>query len=181
MAPYLNGELFKEKIGIDDQELSIPDKMIQQFFDFLFSYNFTIEENTLYDQELELNPEFLGIIFERLVNKEDGAVYTPRTEVYFMCRISLVKWLQKTSIVNKKKLYHLFFDKHNDLLKPQDIASLTEEEKENILNLLKNITICDPAAGSGAFPVGMLQVLDEIIQLLSRRCKDARCYDSKCF
>lgn len=162
MAPYLNGELFKEKIGVDDQDLSISDKAIEQFITFLFSYNFTIEENTLYDQELELNPEFLGIIFERLVNKENGAVYTPRTEVDFMSRISLVKWLQKTSNVNKKKLYHVFFDKHND-----NNELLTDSEKENILSLLKTVTICDPAAGSGAFTVGMLQVLDEIILLLS--------------
>ncbi|GAB6283201.1 MAG: hypothetical protein STSR0008_19580 [Ignavibacterium sp.] len=164
MAPYLNGELFKEKTGVDDQDLSIPDKAIEQFFDFLFSYNFTIEENTLYDQDLELNPEFLGIIFERLVNKEDGAVYTPRTEVDFMCRISLVKWLEKNSSVTKKKLYHLFFDKQNDNA-ADDLLNL--QEKEQILSLLKNVTICDPAAGSGAFPVGMLQVLDETIQLLS--------------
>jgi len=164
MAPFLNGELFKEKIGIDDQNLSVPDKMIEHFFEFLFSYNFTIEENTLYDQELELNPEFLGIIFERLVNKEDGAVYTPRTEVDFMCRISLVKWLQKTSNVHKKKLYHLFFDKHSENKKDE---LLEIDEKKEILTLLKNITVCDPAAGSGAFPVGMLQVLDETIQLLS--------------
>ncbi|AFH49638.1 Type II restriction enzyme methylase subunit [Ignavibacterium album JCM 16511] len=164
MAPYLNGELFKEKKGYDDCDLFIPDINIEQFFDFLFSYNFTIEENTLYDQDLELNPEFLGIIFERLVNKEDGAVYTPRTEVDFMCRISLVKWLEKNSNVAKKKLYHLFFDKQNENSKEE---ILNEDEKVHILSLLKNVTVCDPAAGSGAFPVGMLQVLDEVIHSLT--------------
>lgn len=166
MAPYLNGELFKEKTGIDDKELSIPDKSIEQFFDFLFSYNFTIEENTLYDQDLELNPEFLGIIFERLVNKEDGAVYTPRTEVDFICRISLVKWLEKVSNIHKKKLYHLLFDKHNEHIAEE---IFNENEKTEILTLLKNVTIADPAVGSGAFPVGMLQVLDETIRLLSKQ------------
>lgn len=165
MAPYLNGELFKEKTGIDDKELSIPDKSIEQFFDFLFSYNFTIEENTLYDQDLELNPEFLGIIFERLVNKEDGAVYTPRTEVDFICRISLVKWLEKVSNIHKKKLYHLLFDKHNEHIAEE---IFNENEKTEILTLLKNVTIADPAVGSGAFPVGMLQVLDETIRILSK-------------
>ncbi|MDZ7717834.1 MAG: hypothetical protein U5K72_03305 [Balneolaceae bacterium] len=109
MAPYLNGELFKEKKGYDDQGLWIPDAQIGEFIDFLFQYNFTIEENTFYDEELELNPEFLGIIFERLVNKEDGAVYTPRTEVDFMCRMGLVKWLQKNSSADTNDLYHLFF------------------------------------------------------------------------
>ncbi len=78
-APYLNGELFKEKTGIDDQELWIPDNEIGEFLDFLFQYNFTIEENILYDEELELNPEFLGIIFERLVNKAD------RCGIYAAC------------------------------------------------------------------------------------------------
>jgi hypothetical protein len=163
MAPFLNGELFKEKKGYDDIDLFIPDKNIEIFFDFLFSYNFTIEENTLYDQDLELNPEFLGIIFERLVNKEDGAVYTPRTEVDFMCRISLVKWLEKNSSVSKKKLYHLFFDKTDN----NKEEALSSQEKEQIIALLKNVTICDPAAGSGAFPVGMLQVLDEVIHSLT--------------
>ncbi len=70
MAPYLNGELFKRKRGVDDQGLWLPDDVIGAFFDFLFEYNFTVEENELYDEELELNPEFLGIIFERITNKE---------------------------------------------------------------------------------------------------------------
>ena len=94
MAPYLNGGLF-ERRDLDGSGWSVTDNAIKEFFDFLFAYNFTIEENTLYDEELELNPEFLGIIFERLVNKENGAIYTPRTEVDFMCRMALVKWLEK--------------------------------------------------------------------------------------
>ncbi len=78
MAPYLNGELFKEHQGIDKRGfVYMPDTQIAEFIEFLFQYNFTIEENTNIDEELELSPEFLGIIFERLVNKSDGAVYTP--------------------------------------------------------------------------------------------------------
>ncbi len=91
MAPFLNSELFKEKDSVDNVGLWITDSEIEKFFEFLFQYNFTIEENTLYDEELELNPEFLGIIFENLVVKKEGAVYTPRIEVDFMCRIALVK------------------------------------------------------------------------------------------
>ena len=164
MAPYLNGELFKEKNGYDNKELSITDKKIEEFFEFLFSYNFTIEENTLYDQELELNPEFLGIIFERIVNKEYGAVYTPRTEVDFMCRLSLVKWLQKNSSVNVKKLYHLFFDADKDSFIS---LNLNQNEKHEISKLLQSLAVCDPASGSGAFTVGMLQVLFETLSLLT--------------
>src|SRR5699024_11096038 len=128
MAPYLNGNLFKEKAGYDDIGLWIPDEEIEAFFEFLFRHNFTVEENTYYDQELELNPEFLGIIFEKLVNKEDGAVYTPRTEVDFMCRMALVKWLQKNTSANTRDLYRLFFrergsgDKYDEYQKQGDFS-----------------------------------------------------------
>ncbi|MDP2684472.1 MAG: Eco57I restriction-modification methylase domain-containing protein [bacterium] len=166
MAPYLNGGLFQRK-DIDNQGFYIPDKLIKDFFTFLFSYNFTIEENTLYDEELELNPEFLGIIFERLVNKADGAVYTPRTEVDLMCRLSLVKWLAKnnTTDINIRDLYELFFiegglsDEYSD---QQKYGSFSKKQYQDILDLFDKITICDPAVGSGAFPVGMLQIIDEI-------------------
>lgn len=173
-APYLNGELFKRKTGFDDQELFIPDKMIGDFFEFLFQYNFTVEENTRYDEDLELNPEFLGIIFERLVNKKDGAVYTPRTEVDFMCRISLVKWLQKVSSCNTRDLYYLFFREKGDGAEFDDYqkeGDFSRKELEELIPLLKNVTVCDPASGSGAFPVGMMQVLNETLENLQSREK----------
>lgn len=166
MAPYLNGELFKGHPGYDDQGYWIPDKQITDFIEFLFQYNFTIEENTYYDEELELNPEFLGIIFERLVNKEDGAVYTPRTEVDFMCRMALVKWLQKNSSAKVEDLYHLLFRDRGrgaEYDEDQRIGDFTTAEIRELLQLIENVTICDPAAGSGAFEVGMLQVLHSTV------------------
>lgn len=172
MAPYLNGELFKEKPGIDTIGLSIPDETIDEFLTFLFQYNFTIEENTLYDEELELNPEFLGIIFERLVNKEDGAVYTPRTEVDFMCRMALLKWLEKNSSCSQQDLYHFFFreggqgDEHDEVQKQGDFSPA---EIRELITLLESVTVCDPAAGSGAFEVGMLHVLEELLENLYAR------------
>lgn len=172
MAPYLNGELFKEKKGYDDQQLWIPDEQIGEFIEFLFQYNFTIEENTFYDEELELNPEFLGIIFERLVNKEDGAVYTPRTEVDFMCRMGLVKWLQKNSSAETNDLYHLFFrDRGRDAEYDEDQkqGDFTTTQIRELIELLSKVTVCDPAAGSGAFEVGMLHVLHDILDNLYRR------------
>lgn len=172
MAPFLNGELFKRKAGFDNKDLLIPDKSVDVFFDFLFQYNFTIEENTRYDEDLELNPEFLGIIFERLVNKKDGAVYTPRTEVDFMCRIALVKWLQKVSSCNTRDLYYLFFrEKGNgaEFEDDQKQGDFSRRELEELITLLKNVTTCDPASGSGAFPVGMMQVINEILSNLQSR------------
>ena len=165
--PYLNGGLFRKHQDYDLDALYITNEAIIKFIEFLFSYNFTLEENTLYDEELELNPEFLGIIFEKLINKEYGAIYTPRLEVDFMCRISLVKYLQRNCLPSLKldNLYKLFFPEYGDE-GDQTPGEFTPEEAKDILDKLEQITICDPAIGSGAFAVGMLNILDEIECLL---------------
>jgi len=172
MAPFLNGELFKRKKNVDNPDLLIVDKEIQSFFDFLFEYNFTIEENTLFDEELELNPEFLGIIFERIVNKEDGAIYTPRTEVDLMCRLALVKWLQKNTSCHYKELYELFFREGGaepEFDEQQKEGSFSEKDIRELAEKLSHVTVCDPAAGSGAFEVGMLHVIQKILKNLYSR------------
>ncbi len=169
-APYLNGGLFRKKEGYDDRGWYIPDKEIESFLEFLFSHSFTIEENSLEDEELQLNPEFLGIIFERLVNKENGAVYTPRTEVDLMCRLSLVKWLHKNLSRNIRvsNLYELFF-KESEAEDELKEGSFSKRDAQEILDKLDNLAICDPAVGSGAFLVGMMQVLDEVEEKLRER------------
>ena len=172
MAPFLNGELFKQVPGLDDIGYSIPDMQVEKFFNFLAQYNFTIDENTITDEELELNPEFLGIIFERLVNQEDGAVYTPRTEVDFMCRIALVKWLEKNSTCGKKDLYRFLFRElgsGDESEEDQHQGDFSPREMKDLHGLLSRVTVCDPAAGSGAFEVGMLHVLHDALDNLERR------------
>lgn len=165
MAPYLNGGLF-EAHAADDSGYFLPDKEIKGFVDFLFSHNFTIEENSPYDEVLELNPEFLGIIFERLINKKDGAVYTPRIEVDFMCRMALVKWLEKNTSCDLTDLYRFFFFEGGEDGKydhdNQRKGDFSTRQLQELKDKLENITVCDPAAGSGAFEVGMLQVLFEV-------------------
>lgn len=170
MAPYLNGGLFKPKKEYDDNAWIISDENIDAFFEFLFAHSFTIEENSLEDEDLQLNPEFLGIIFERLVNKADGAVYTPRTEVDLMCRLSLVKWLQKNleSHIRVENLYELFF-KESACEEDQKEGSFSRREAQEILTKLETLAICDIAVGSGAFLVGMMQVLDSVEQSLKQR------------
>lgn len=176
-TPYLNGELFKRKKDVDDKGLWISDEPIKEFFDFLFAYNFTVEENELYDEELELNPEFLGIIFERITNKDQGAVYTPREEVDLMCRLGLVKWLEqkpdvKDAGIDKTDLYRLFFreygtgEAYDEYQKQGDFSAA---QIRVLIKSLEEVTVCDPAAGSGAFEVGMLQVLDQILDNLYSR------------
>ncbi|OQC10179.1 MAG: Eco57I restriction-modification methylase [Candidatus Cloacimonetes bacterium ADurb.Bin088] len=162
-APYLNGGLFRRHEDYDTAALYITDKAVSDFVTFLFSFNFTLEENTLYDEELELNPEFLGIIFEKLVNKEHGAIYTPRLEVDFMCRLSLVKYLQQNCLasISLENLYKLFFPEYGSE-DDQTPGEFTNAEAQDLLDKLETVTVCDPAIGSGAFAVGMLNVIDEI-------------------
>lgn len=170
MAPYLNGGLFRQKQWFDTKGWLISDSAIESFFNFLFSHSFTIEENSLEDEDLQLNPEFLGIIFERLVNKADGAVYTPRPEVDLMCRLSLTKWLQKNldATIRPENIYELFF-KESEKEEDQKIGSFSQKEAGLILDKLEGLAICDPAVGSGAFLVGMMQVIDDVEQSLRTR------------
>lgn len=167
-APFLNGGLFKIKVGFDDKGLSIPNDALVGFIDFLFSHSFTIEENSSTDEDLQLNPEFLGIIFERLINKEDGAVYTPRVEVDLMCRLSLVQWLDRKTdgSIRIENLYELFFREGNSD-DDQKYGSFSKNDSKRILDLLREVTICDPAVGSGAFLVGMMNVICEVESRLS--------------
>jgi hypothetical protein len=170
MAPYLNGGLFRQKQGYDTNGWILSDWAVESFFNFLFSHSFTIEENSLEDEDLQLNPEFLGIIFERLVNKDNGAVYTHRPEVDLMCRLSLVKWLEKNleNPIKPDNLYELFF-KESEKEDEQKHGSFSQKEAQEILGKLEGLAICDPAVGSGAFLVGMMQVLDGVEQSLRSR------------
>ena len=163
-APYLNGELFRCKPEINDANTYLTDKAIKIFFDFLFVYNFTVEENTAYEVDLELNPEFLGLILEKLVNSigvegkadELGAHYTPRVEVDLMCRLSLAELLYRHGLSHEKAY----------ALMDGNAEPLTGEEREKARQIFLDAKILDPAVGSGAFLVGMLQVLEDALDLL---------------
>lgn len=179
-APFLNGGLFRIRDGVDDQEIEISDQQVEKFFNFLFSHTFTIEENSNQDEDLQLNPEFLGIIFERLVNGENGAVYTPRPEVDFMCRMALSKWIQRNfESIDFQLINSLIFrSKEVDI---RDASALSIPDRKKLLKAIGGLTICDPAVGSGAFLVGMLQVIEEFtdIIILSLGQKDELRFDKK--
>jgi len=164
-APYLNGGLFKPREKIDDQDIYVSDEKVAAFFEFLFSHSFTIEENSNQDEDLQLNPEFLGIIFERLVNGENGAVYTPRPEVDFMCRAALAKWLIRNfPTLDRSAINALIYrNKDSGLL---NVELLPIKIQKQILRSLETLSICDPAVGSGAFLVGMIHVIEELTDLL---------------
>ena len=164
-APYLNGGLFKPRENIDDQDIYVSDEKVAAFFDFLFSHSFTIEENSNQDEDLQLNPEFLGIIFERLVNGENGAVYTPRPEVDFMCRAAIAKWLIRNYPNLDSTAINALIYRNKESGLP-NVELLPLKIQKQILKSLETLSICDPAVGSGAFLVGMIQVIEELTDLL---------------
>ena len=155
--PYLNGGLFQQE-KIDEVDSRFPAKMFQSLFDFFDSYNFTIDENDPNDAEVGVDPEMLGKIFENLLedNKDKGAFYTPKEIVRYMCQESLIAYLQthesdeavKQHIANFVKTYNV-----------EELGGASSELAASIDQRLKDVKICDPAIGSGAFPMGLLREL----------------------
>lgn len=138
--------------------------------DILSHYNFTIEENTPLEQEVSLDPELLGKVFENLLasynpetqttaRKQTGSFYTPREIVQYMVDESLVAHLKRSVGDDMEpKLRQLV--QYNDI-EPE----LTANQKKAIMQSLYNCKVLDPACGSGAFPMGMLQ---QMVHVLNR-------------
>lgn len=155
--PYLNGGLFQQE-KIDEVESVFPAGMFQSLFDFFDSYNFTIDENDPNDAEVGVDPEMLGKIFENLLedNKDKGAFYTPKEIVRYMCQESLTAYLQ-TGIDDAEVKEHIAnFVKTNDV---EELGGASSEFAMSIDQKLIDVKICDPAIGSGAFPMGLLREL----------------------
>ena len=160
--PYLNGGLF-ERDAEDEPESVFPAEYFKKLFQFFGEYNFTIDENDPNDAEVGVDPEMLGKIFENLLedNKDKGAFYTPKEIVRYMCQESLIAYLDtNTSIVSEKI--------RKFVLSPEEgIADIPENKKDKLLFALKEVKICDPAIGSGAFPMGLLNELLHCREVLS--------------
>lgn len=155
--PYLNGGLFQQE-KIDEVESVFPAGMFKSLFDFFDSYNFTIDENDPNDAEVGVDPEMLGKIFENLLedNKDKGAFYTPKEIVRYMCQESLTAYLQ-TGIDDAEIKEHIAnFVKTNDV---EELGGASSELAMSIDQKLIDVKICDPAIGSGAFPMGLLREL----------------------
>ncbi len=183
-VPYLNGGLFNDD-NIDhyifDKGLEvsvpglidIPNSWVHQFFDLLERFNFTVDENTSYDTDLSIDPEMLGRVFENLlarinpetgetVRKSTGSFYTPREIVEYMVDASLSEYLVSKASVSREKIDALIsYDLFDDLG-----YELNKEEGTSVLEALSTLTVLDPACGSGAFPIGMLQKIVFIITKL---------------
>ncbi|MBO8166055.1 MAG: Eco57I restriction-modification methylase domain-containing protein [Kosmotoga sp.] len=171
--PFLNGGLFAphnhDYYEIDEitgfskylNTLKVPNEWLKELLELLETYNFTIDENTPVDVELSVDPEMLGRIFENLLaeinpetgesaRKATGSYYTPRQIVEYMVDESLKHYLVSNTGIKEKQA--------ENLLSYADVElSLNEDEKEKILDALSKLKIIDPACGSGAFPMGLLQ------------------------
>ncbi len=175
--PFLNGGLF-DKEDIDDNKNILTFKAdffhnvwdeenpkTRGFLDFLNAYNFTVYEDSPDEQTVAVDPEMLGHIFENLLedNKDKGAYYTPKEIVHYMCQESLSEYLA-TNFVKVQN-----FDKVaiETLVKQKEISTLTKPELQEIDKLLDAVKICDPAIGSGAFPVGLLQEIFTIKEVIA--------------
>ena len=191
LIPFLNGGLFEaqaddffptnskgiHQIGFD---LKIPNQWFIELFKVLEQYNFTIDENSIYDAEVSIDPEMLGTIFENLLaeidpdteksaRKATGSFYTPREIVDYMVEQSLVQYLKtKVSTENEEQLLELFKEGGSNTFEPT--------ETNIILEALSDVKILDPACGSGAFPMGALH---KIINALQKLDPDASWWKKK--
>lgn len=172
--PYLNGGLFEEDHA-DGCRCIFPYEYFNALFDFFSQYNFTVDENDPSDAEVGVDPEMLSKIFESLLedNKDKGAFYTPKEIVSYMCRSALSSYLKMplSSLGVQESAVDAFVNN------PQEHHDFTEEQRTVLLDSLRTVRICDPAIGSGAFPVGMMNLLYQCRRSLEG--SDARAVDIK--
>ncbi|MBU4269124.1 MAG: N-6 DNA methylase [Acidobacteria bacterium] len=171
-TPYLNGGLFEKselENSLEEKGIFIlfDDKFIREIIlDFFENYNFTIDENSPDDQEVSIDPEMLGKVFENTLAEEErgkkGTFYTPREVVHFMVKDSLSQFLQNETNIDKEKLHKLIYHK-------AEIEDLGFEKDEIRLVdcKLEHIKVLDPAVGSAAFPVEMMQILVNVRKRLN--------------
>ncbi|MCJ1805729.1 Eco57I restriction-modification methylase domain-containing protein [Flavobacterium covae] len=150
--PFLNGGLFEEhQEPQKHREIQFPPTLFELLFKFFNGYNFTIYENSPEDHTVAVDPEMLGHIFENLLedNKDKGAFYTPKEIVHYMTQESLIEYL-KTHLSHSREAIE-------NLIKNHATSNFTRDDLKEVEKLIDRVKICDPAIGSGAFPMGLLQ------------------------
>jgi len=167
-----------------ENTLKVPDERLKELFEIFETYNFTIDENTSVDIDLSVDPEMLGRIFENLLaeinpqtektaRKATGSYYTPRPIVEYMVDESLIQYLitklspleRGGSDLSESGCVTALEQKIRNLLNYTiEDSSLNDEETEQVIDALDEIKILDPACGSGAFPMGILQKMLLILE-----------------
>ena len=196
ITPYLNGGLFEPKENdFIDETINFPQDYFRNLFDRFNEFNFTTDESSADFEVIAVDPEMLGQVFENLLatqnedtgqsaRKSSGAFYTPRDIVAFICKESLREYLYN-------KVGNRAFNQGIDLLidysdaeflarKSTSGADLWGVNSKNItktiLEALDNYKVLDPACGSGAFPMGMIQLL---VRTYERLLKSYDAYELK--
>ena len=198
-VPFLNGGLFEENANLSQTEqihqarLNIKNSTFKAIFDELLErFNFTVTEDTPLDVEVAIDPEMLGKIFESLIlqlekepgkdiRKLTGSYYTPRPIVHFMCQQALKEYLVTQFVGEdaakvesaREKIDNLLALPTADQLNAEQVQSLvklfTEAEAKMLRQAVLDCRVCDPAVGSGAFPVGMLHEMVAAVAKLDLR------------
>lgn len=187
-VPYLNGGLFAPQANGDYYKLEnphahintliVPNHCFEKLFSTLESYHFTLDESTPLSQEVGLDPELLGMVFENLLSvlftdnkksdkdlrKATGSYYTPREIVSYMCKSALLESLHTKcgESVSYEALEGIIFTESST-----EIAQVAQKQAQTILPHLQSLKILDPACGSGAFPMGMLHEILSLYDKLS--------------
>ncbi len=168
--PFLNGGLFESEYNWEGSKIFIENKIFEEILETFNRYNFTVKEEDPLDKDVAVDPEMLGKIFENLLAQEErkstGSFYTPRPIVYYMVKESLFYYLKE----------------HLEEIPDEDLRTLIEgnidgwntlppdsvfDNAEKIDKLLEDIKVVDPAVGSGAFIVSMLQEIAHMRIILS--------------
>jgi tRNA1(Val) A37 N6-methylase TrmN6 len=170
--PFLNGGLFEEE-NKNHRNLIFDTNLFKNLFNFFDQYNFTIYEDDPNDHTVAVDPEMLGHIFENLLedNKDKGAYYTPKEIVHYMCQESLIEYLttwfenQGYDIINDVGFDKFSNNKQIDRILIEKLLKKNLDDQDQKLikqysaefnQALDRVKICDPAIGSGAFPMGLL-------------------------
>ena len=172
------------------ENLDLPNSIFSNknedgILDIFDLFNFTVDENQSIESDLAVDPEMLGKVYERLIDealkKKYRPFYTHREVVNYMCTISLIKFFENKFlgklIFNDFELllkdvseYFLLGDNtENNSSKKNYLKYLDEIDKE-----LATILICDPAIGSGAFPVAMMNLVTNIREFISIKLKNKK-------
>ena len=167
--PFLNGGLFEAETYSTDF-LVFPAELFKNLFAFFDRYNFTVHEDSPEEHTVAVDPEMLGHIFENLLedNKDKGAFYTPKEIVHYMCQESLIEYLcTKCKTESDEELR----DGLDRFIKNQELSGIAGYE-EAILVALRDVKVCDPAIGSGAFPMGILLEIFHAVETLNFAIQD---------
>ena len=203
-VPFLNGGLFEPINNYDwiKTDVVLKNDIFFFFFYTFDKFNFTVKEDEPLEKEVAVDPEMLGKVFESLLEvtdrKSKGAFYTPRYIVHYMCQENLISYLETNSNVSEEDLRKFIINgdiavnsiiraneekkKYNgQQFTPIALPDSIKENSDELEKLLKKVKVIDPAVGSGAFPVGMMNEIVKaryILRLLND-IEDINMYDLK--